>query len=435
MFWSREKEESGPSGATSAPRAKPDQQPAETEAIEAVAALLRSLGRHAFDLDGRTSGDIRETFERWALRLLVGETSRDKTDDGAPGIRRDWAGLKRAVDSHRREEREYVVTALENLRQAVREFVRCTTASLRNERENDLTLASHVDELERALASKDHEQIRQIAAETARVARSQILSHRAREHETMLTLKDTIGSLQVELDQARRAASIDALTQVYNRAALDVHLRGVADHAFLAQKPTCLVMVDLDHFKLINDSFGHATGDLVLRNVADAIVRAFLRKEDFVARYGGEEFCVVAEHATFEATRERAERLRRAVEELRLEANGRPVAVSVSFGIASLEQGESPVSWLARADAALYRAKQKGRNRISVAPPAEKIALFDLPAHPLASDSGRLLLDPPKNLRGPAPTKASASEDPGPPASGENGPKTRPKPIAALLKR
>jgi diguanylate cyclase len=444
MFWSKEKGDNDRNVSQATPTSSRKDRSVETEAIETVAAMLRSLSRHAFDLDDRTSSEIRETFEKWALRLLVGETERDpsaSSQDG--GIRRDWGTLKRTVESHKKDEYDYVTKALDNLRQAVREFVRYTTATLRAERENDLALDTYVDRLERALVTGDHEKIREASSQTAQLARKQILLHRQREHEVVLALKETIGSLKNELDEARKAATIDALTQVFNRGSLDQHIRAVTDQAFLTGTPTCLVMVDLDHFKAVNDGFGHPIGDMVLREVADAIVRAFLRKEDFVARYGGEEFCVVAEHATFEATRERAERLRKAVEELKIHAGTRTIPVSVSFGIAALEPGESPKSWLSRADAALYRAKEKGRNRISVAPPLTRVALFD--AARASSGTSHLHVDRTPAVGSDQGRRSShavlvstASEDPGPPPSPvRDGSRNSqpPRAIAALLKR
>ncbi|HYP77139.1 MAG TPA: GGDEF domain-containing protein [Polyangiaceae bacterium] len=101
-------------------------------------------------------------------------------------------------------------------------------------------------------------------------------------------LSQNISELRNELQEVREKAAFDPLTQFFNRAALDAHLDRVADLAFLLSSSPC-IMIDVDHFKKCNDSYGHAAGDEVLRRVADGLVRNFLRREDFVARYGGEE--------------------------------------------------------------------------------------------------------------------------------------------------
>ena len=126
-------------------------------------------------------------------------------------------------------------------------------------------------------------------------------------------------------------------------------------------------MIDIDHFKRINDTYGHAAGDDVLRRVADALVRNFLRREDFVARYGGEEFVVVIPDSTMHNAELRAERVLQSISELEISTDKGKVQVTVSIGLSSLSSGDTGKSWLARADAALYEAKGSGRNCVRVA--------------------------------------------------------------------
>jgi|GEM_PF-719442 len=381
MFWKKGQAPPGSSseGGSEPPRSR-SSRPAnalvedpEVQAIESLAEVLRSMGRHSFDLDEVTSDDSKEAFEKWALRLLVGDVPTNSEEGPGSnrrrGIRRDWGGIKRFVEKHRQNEHEYVVTGMANLRQAVRVFIQCTTGNIRAERENDILLTGELDNLGKALAVNDHAQIRAAAEKTAATVRSQLDNRRSREERQISVLQESMERLKGELSQLRREAQTDGLTRVFNRSALDTHITQVADQAILSIGEACVVMVDIDHFKGINDTYGHQAGDEVLRQVADALVRGFFRREDFVSRYGGEEFCIIAQNTTFDTTRERAERLRQAVENLEIRAFGKTIRVSVSFGIASLSKGETASSWLKRADDALYRAKQKGRNRISIAPP------------------------------------------------------------------
>jgi diguanylate cyclase (GGDEF)-like protein len=229
-------------------------------------------------------------------------------------------------------------------------------------------MCDELDVLGRALAVNDHAQIRAAAEKTAATLHNQMEERRHREQRQIDLLQDSMEKLRNELNQMRHAAKIDGLTKLFNRGALDEHVELVADQSFFTATESCIVMVDIDHFKGVNDNFGHQAGDEVLRQVAEELVRGFFRREDFVARYGGEEFCIIAEHTTFETTRERAERLRQAVENLAIVAFGKTLRVSVSFGIAALQYGETAANWIQRADEALYRAKMKGRNCISIAP-------------------------------------------------------------------
>jgi diguanylate cyclase (GGDEF)-like protein len=171
-------------------------------------------------------------------------------------------------------------------------------------------------------------------------------------------------ALAVQLGEALAAmehqAATDALTGLPNRRSLD---RALAAQLALAQRekrPLSLLMLDLDHFKAVNDTHGHGVGDAVLRAFAQR-VQAQLRPSDVCARYGGEEFVVLLSGTKELLAVETAERLRRAVADGPLVPG---VAITVSVGLATWRDGEDAAALLARADAALYAAKRAGRNRV-----------------------------------------------------------------------
>jgi diguanylate cyclase (GGDEF)-like protein len=139
-----------------------------------------------------------------------------------------------------------------------------------------------------------------------------------------------------------------------------------AEIARRQQQPLSVLMLDIDHFKGINDTHGHATGDVVLRGVVDAI-KDRLRNIDQVFRFGGEEFLIVLTNTGRESAALVGERLRNAALQLTYPVNGRPVELTVSLGCSTLLPGESPDSLLRRADTALYAAKRQGRNRLEMA--------------------------------------------------------------------
>ena len=218
--------------------------------------------------------------------------------------------------------------------------------------------------------------IREKSENVASAVQAAMSQRKQRQAEQFAILSSKIQKLRDELQQAREQAAIDPLTQLHNRASLDGHLERVADLAFLLNSSPCLLMIDVDHFKSINDQYGHPMGDEVLRRIADTLVRQFLRREDFVARYGGEEFVVVIPDSTLQNAKKRAERVREAVEELVIECAKGMVKVTISVGISSLAEGDTGKSWLTRADAALYEAKANGRN---------VVCLANFPRHSFAS--------------------------------------------------
>ena len=189
------------------------------------------------------------------------------------------------------------------------------------------------------------------------------LRARLRASNRILTLQDD--QMRAH-EQLRYQATHDALTGIFNRAEILEMLRRELERGARAMTTTGILMLDIDHFKAINDTFGHLTGDAVLREVADRISKA-VRSYDSVGRYGGEEFVVVLPGCSREQVDHGAERVRSAVDSGPIQINGEQVFVTVSIGAAVTTHGAiSDNEILAAADAALYRAKAIGRNRTVV---------------------------------------------------------------------
>lgn len=165
---------------------------------------------------------------------------------------------------------------------------------------------------------------------------------------------------------ALQTALRDPLTETGNRIAMEQTLKREVDIARRNLQPLSVLMVDIDHFKRINDSHGHIVGDQALKAVASAL-KDSLRNVDMVFRYGGEEFMVLLSNTSREAASMVGERLRLAVLGIQYLVENRAIELSVSLGCASLLPGESMDSLLRRADNALYVSKREGRNRLSMA--------------------------------------------------------------------
>ena len=173
----------------------------------------------------------------------------------------------------------------------------------------------------------------------------------------------------IRLREALRAQSIkDPLTGLYNRRYLAEMMEREIRRAVRAEQSLGVLMLDLDHFKKFNDTYGHDAGDTVLREAASFLTRS-IRVEDIVCRYGGEEFVVILPTADLNAAHTRAERIRSKMRELAVLHQGQSLGmVTVSIGVAALPlHGTSPKALIEAADAALYRAKREGRDRVAVA--------------------------------------------------------------------
>jgi diguanylate cyclase (GGDEF)-like protein len=154
----------------------------------------------------------------------------------------------------------------------------------------------------------------------------------------------------------------DVLTGIYNRRFLESRLQEECDRHRRHSRPLSLLMIDIDFFKKVNDTYGHQCGDLVLHSVATKAA-SIIRSTDFIARYGGEEFCCLLPETTADAAETVAENLRKQIEEMENSFDNSNVKVTISLGISSFISEDSPDSLLKRADDALYQAKHSGRNR------------------------------------------------------------------------
>ncbi|HEX9288893.1 MAG TPA: GGDEF domain-containing protein [Anaeromyxobacteraceae bacterium] len=164
--------------------------------------------------------------------------------------------------------------------------------------------------------------------------------------------------------ELRRLADEDPLTGLAHKGAFAEALGRELKRARRHGQPLALALLDLDRFKSVNDRFGHLAGDLVLRELA-AAVRPLVRAEQLLARIGGEELAVLLPGVTLENAVLFAEKIRALVEARRIEFEGAPIAVTVSIGVAALEEADAgPDALVARADARLYDAKRAGRNRV-----------------------------------------------------------------------
>jgi diguanylate cyclase (GGDEF)-like protein len=174
--------------------------------------------------------------------------------------------------------------------------------------------------------------------------------------------------LIAERDELRRRSMLDALTRTWNRGAIEEVLARELARAARDGSPLSVIMADVDHFKRVNDSFGHPAGDAVLNGVVRGM-RSALRPYDAIGRYGGEEFLVVLPRCDAASARTIAERMRRRVESEPVETTASMVSATLSLGVASAGAPlrRDPQALIETADGALYQAKERGRNQVVVA--------------------------------------------------------------------
>lgn len=233
-------------------------------------------------------------------------------------------------------------------------------------------LAQTYAEADEALMREGGEQRYEAQIQPAHGPRRHVMFHKAVLRDDTGAVSGLVGTI---LDITERKAletrlahlaQYDPLTGLLNRRAILAHLEALHHDRRGQGQPVCLMMCDVDHFKSINDRYGHAVGDEVLRHVAH-VLRAHLRDADALGRIGGEEFLVVLDSADLEQASQVAHRLRQAMASTAVATGNRNITVTISVGVAqSLAGDEDWASVIARADDGLYAAKHAGRDRVMV---------------------------------------------------------------------
>jgi diguanylate cyclase len=213
--------------------------------------------------------------------------------------------------------------------------------------------------------AKDRDGLRSIVEKLVLATRD-MEENNSRLEQSLKASKQEINQLQINLEAVRNESLTDPLTSLANRKYFDQTLEKCIAQSVATGEPMALMLTDIDHFKAFNDTFGHLTGDQVLRLVALS-VKQNVKGQDIAARYGGEEFAVILPVTTLRAALTVADHVRRAVmtKELMKRSTGEHLGrVTVSIGVAALRKGETAQSLIERADNCLYTAKRCGRNRV-----------------------------------------------------------------------
>jgi diguanylate cyclase len=187
-------------------------------------------------------------------------------------------------------------------------------------------------------------------------------------YELQLRLEESqsrINALTQDLDAVREESQQDALTELYGRRYFDDALPKCIASAKENKQQLCLMLIDIDAFKHINDTSGHLAGDDIIKSIG-ALIAGSVRRSDVAARYGGDEFAIILPGASRGAAVRIAERIQSLLSIKKWRLNGGPETVTVSIGIASLASTDSPKDLFERADASLYKAKASGKNRVAV---------------------------------------------------------------------
>jgi len=347
-------------------REAPDAPPSDIdECLDALAAALRTWGRLSLELPNHASRETAGLFEGWARHILLAEPPPEGLQSSSSS--RCWADLNRFVRRQRTEERDRVLSNLEDLQEVIWLLVDSLGKAATADRRGDKRVRERLEALRTAARSDDSEKLRAEASATVNAVEGVIDVRAARYRTQIELLSCKVKQLSAELVDAQRKGTQDDLTEAHSRRSIDDYLTRVTRLGELIGSHAVLFLIDIDHFKWVNDRYGHQAGDEVLKQVVKQIRTVAGRQEDFVGRYGGDEFVIVSQTRNIENAAEHGERILMAVRDVEVPFDGDTLRVSASIGGALLLAGDDPKSWVARADAAMYEAKNSGRSRVAFA--------------------------------------------------------------------
>ena len=347
-------------GGTASSGARRPAEPIPTEQL--VAELLTPIQTRLANHVGAVVEDDRRL--RRELDEFVGELETGLTEHVAGRAKRDLVPAIRAwyerLDAARASQRAELTAML-----------RLMGKGLKAMQGGDEVFLDGLDgQLDRMRTATNGVQVRTVSKRLETLIDATV-AHATRERESrerqISSLSESIRGLHQELDEVRVQMAEDPLTGLYNRGSFDDRLEAELIKARLAPYQFSLVMIDLDHFKAINDTHLHIGGDRVLIACAQAIQKVVLRKSDLCARYGGEEMAVLLTDCAFADAARVAEAIREAIETLQLKLETGVANPTASLGVTSFLEGDRAESVIKRADQALYRAKRGGRNQVQVA--------------------------------------------------------------------
>lgn len=323
--------------------------------------MIDAINKHLLEIEGHPVRKVRETLDEFAKEMLKGDEANDE---------RILFRFRQFFSTYRIDETAYIQKTFEEFRTIIWDFIDQLAEDVSDEQKDDSEVKQSLDALKEAVESNSIEVLKNQSRKFIDSYMEKQFKKEKRTAKKMKSIRKNLSTVKKQLNSAQDAIRIDHLTQAFNRRSFDEYCDQHVKLNQLDQSPVSMILLDVDHFKRVNDVYGHDVGDFILKEVVATLKALFNGDNDFIARIGGEEFAIVLPSFTVDHAVKMAEAV---LAKFRAETyifQDHQIRITVSMGIAQLSSGEHKEGWLKRADQALYYSKNNGRNRATIAQPA-----------------------------------------------------------------
>lgn len=332
-----------------------------TEDRATLLYLIDVYNKHLIDIDTHPIRRVREELDGFAREIV--STERAELEKALFRFRQYFA-------SYRVAEYTYIRKTFEDFKGIIWNFVEQLSEDFAREQAEDKEIQTSLNQLKEAVEMDSIDMLRARSKEFIHFYMDHHTRKETRRAKRLKGIKKNLDVMKKQLVEADRNLKLDHMTQAYNRRSFDEHLKQQGNLAQIEKTAVTLIVLDIDHFKKVNDTHGHDVGDVVIKECVRLLHESFNHEHDFVARVGGEEFAVILPEHAIPAAVKRADEALGKIRKNVLTHEGLELKFTVSMGIAQFYSGEAIDHWLKRADQALYDAKRLGRNCYTVSQPA-----------------------------------------------------------------
>ncbi len=320
--------------------------------------IIDTYNKHLFEIENHSVRRVREKLDKMSKALI----STDKKE-----LENTLFEIRQFFSSYRIDEYTYIQNTFDDFKRIVWDFADQLSEDMEFENSKEKGIADNLKNLKEAVESNSLDQLRLKSREFI----NSYVDYQNQKNEIrvkrMSSVKKNLHTMKRQLLEANNSLNFDHLTSAHNRKSFEDYVKKLVQMNKISTGQYSLIVLDIDFFKKINDSYGHDIGDFVLKECVGLLREVFDREDEMIARIGGEEFAIVLPNTSIEHCVVRAEQaLSRVRNEVFIQGDLK-IQFTVSMGVAQLLEKEGPSEWLKRADLALYQSKNTGRNKHTIA--------------------------------------------------------------------